>query len=106
MGFRYMRVMVFFDLPVLTKADQKSYRVFRKFLMKSGFIMMQESVYSKLTLNGVAAKTVRENVRKNSPKNGLVEMLTVTEKQFANMEILCGEDNSEYVTSTDRLIFI
>lgn len=33
-----------FDLPVTTPANLKEYREFRKFLLKSGFIMMQESV--------------------------------------------------------------
>lgn len=58
MSFRFMRVFVFFDLPVLTTADRREYSRFRKYLIKTGFIMQQESVYSKLTLNGNAAKTV------------------------------------------------
>lgn len=46
-----MRVIVFFDLPVKTKKDRREYSNFRKYLVKSGFMMMQESVYSKLALN-------------------------------------------------------
>ena len=41
---RFMRVMVFFDLPVKTKKDRKAYTDFRKFLIKDGFIMVQYSV--------------------------------------------------------------
>ena len=51
MSYRYMRLLVFFDLPTITSLDKKEYRQFRKFLIKDGFIMMQESVYSKLALN-------------------------------------------------------
>jgi CRISPR-associated protein Cas2 len=40
-----MRVMVFFDLPVVTSAERKEYTKFRKFLIHEGFIMMQFSVY-------------------------------------------------------------
>ena len=40
-----MRVMVFFDLPVITSANRKDYRDFHKYLIKTGFLMMQESVY-------------------------------------------------------------
>ena len=47
MSYRFMRVIVFFDLPTLTLEDKKEYRNFRKFLLKRGFAMMQESVYSK-----------------------------------------------------------
>ena len=36
-----MRVIVFFDLPVLTDANRIDYRTFRKFLIKSGFMMIQ-----------------------------------------------------------------
>ena len=46
-----MRVMVFFDLPVESTPQRKEYSKFRKFLLKEGFIMMQKSVYSKVTLN-------------------------------------------------------
>ena len=37
-----MRVMVFFDLPVITSANRKDYRDFHKYLIKTGFLMMQE----------------------------------------------------------------
>ena len=80
-----MRILVMFDLPTTTEGDRRAYRHFRKFLIRNGFVMMQESVYSKLTLNSTAAKTVADNVRRNAPKNGLVQLLTVTEKQFAAM---------------------
>ena len=38
---RYMRLVVFFDLPVDTPAQRKGYRVFRKFLLKDGYLMLQ-----------------------------------------------------------------
>ena len=45
MSYRYMRVIVFFDLPVDTLEHKRAYRKFRKFLIEKGFLMMQESVY-------------------------------------------------------------
>ena len=106
MSFRFMRVFVFFDLPVLTTADRREYSRFRKYLIKTGFIMQQGSVYSKLTLNGNAAKTVVFNVEKHAPPNGIVELLIVTEKQFANIQYITGKDNSEYISSIDRLVIL
>lgn len=106
MSFRFMRVFVFFDLPVLTAADRREYRKFRKFLIKSGFIMQQESVYSKLTLNGMAAKTTTSNVKKHAPPSGIVELLIVTEKQYANIEYITGQENSEYISSLERLLVL
>ena len=51
MNLRVMRVIVFFDLPITTIQGIRAYTKFRRFLLKDGFIMMQESVYSKLAQN-------------------------------------------------------
>ena len=53
---RYMRLVLFFDLPVETPKQRKDYRLFRKFLLKDGFLPLQQSVYAKLVVNdGVAS---------------------------------------------------
>lgn len=101
-----MRVFVIFDLPVGTAAERKAYRKFRKYLIRSGFIMMQESVYSKLCLNATAAKVVNENVKKHKPEKGLVELLVVTEKQYSSIEYVVGSADDEFVASTDRVVVV
>ena len=106
MSFRYMRVFVFFDLPTLTVSDRRTYRNFRKHLVQNGFIMMQESVYSKITLNATAAKSVIENVKKNAPEKGSVILMIVTEKQYANIEYITGEFKSEFITVPDKLVVL
>lgn len=106
MSFRYMRVIVMFDLPTVSYEDRKEYVKFRKFLVNEGFIMMQESIYTKLALNGSVATLVRKKVRKNVPKDGLVQMLTITEKQFASMEYLIGYSQKTIIENTERLIII
>lgn len=106
MGFRQMRVFVFFDLPVLTPQDRRAYGKFHRYLTRSGFIMMQESVYTKLCLNATAAKTIYTNVKSHKPEKGLVELLTVTEKQYSSIEYIVGEASDEYVSSTERLIVL
>lgn len=99
-----MRVIVLFDLPTETAKDLREYRLFRTFLIRSGFIMMQESVYTKLAINPSVAELVKNQVRKNLPPDGLVQMLTVTEKQFQSMELLLGNAQSVYCDSTDRVV--
>lgn len=106
MSYRFMRTIVFFDLPTTTSADLKEYTRFRKFLLKSGFIMMQESVYSKISLNTTAANILLDNIKKNSPKDGLVQVLTVTEKQYSKMEMIIGEKKSDVLDSDERLVII
>lgn len=101
-----MRLMIFFDLPTETEKNRHDYNVFRKFLIKSGFIMMQQSVYSKLVLNGVTAEAIKNKIRENLPAEGLVELLEVTENQFGRIEYLLGERQSEILENADRLVEI
>lgn len=104
MSYRFMRVIVMFDLPVVTRADRKSYRCFRRFLVSSGFVMMQESIYTKLALNNSVAIGIQNNIRKNKPKKGLVQMMTITERQFSDIEFVVGNIDSDVITSTERYI--
>ncbi len=99
-----MRMIIMFDLPTLSLQDMREYRKFRKFLIENGFIMMQESIYTKLLLNGVAANLMSKQVKKAIPKDGLVQMLVITEKQFANMELLSGELNQTYINNDKRYL--
>ena len=106
MSYRFVRVIVFFDLPVLTEKNRRDYYEFRKFLLKSGFLMMQESVYCKLAQNGVVSDSIVENIRKNKPPEGLVQVLRITEKQFGKMEYVVGEKKSEVIDSDERLLIL
>ncbi len=106
MSFRFMRLMVFFDLPVETSEDRRESARFRKYLVKNGFVMDQLSVYSKIVLNNTAADAVKEGVRKNKTKKGFIQMLTVTEKQYNSIEVLVGESNKEVIDTTDRLVVL
>ena len=106
MSYRYMRIMVLFDLPVLTEKQRRDYREFRKYLLKAGFFMMQESVYCKLVQNAGVADVVQESIRKNKPGEGLVQILRVTEKQFAKMEYVVGENKSLVLDTDERLAIL
>lgn len=98
--------MVFFDLPTLTAGNRREYVKFRKYLIKNGFIMMQESVYCKLVLNATVSEAVMQGIRKNKPPEGLVQVLTLTEKQFSKMEMLTGEYKSEVLQNDKRLVIL
>ena len=47
-----------------------------------------------------------DTVRRNKPSKGLVQMLVVTEKQYAKMEYVLGESCSEIIDSEERLIVL
>lgn len=101
-----MRVIVMFDLPVVTVSDKREYSRFRKYLIKSGFLMMQESIYCKLAQNSTVADSIVENVRKNKPVSGLVQAMKITEKQFSKIEYIVGENSSEVLDSDERLVIL
>lgn len=101
-----MRVLVMFDLPSVSSSERKEYTKFRKHLMKSGFLMMQESVYCKLVQNATAADLLVDSIRKNKPSDGLVQVLKITEKQFSKIEYIVGKSNSEVLDTDERLVIL
>lgn len=103
---RQMRILVMYDLPVGTVDERKKMNQFRKFLKKNGFIMLQESVYTKLCLNNNSSKLVKNKIESNVPKNGSVIILEITEKQFASMEFVIGEKESDILDDLSRFILI
>ena len=90
-------ILVMFDLPVGTDTERREYYRFRKHLIKTGFLMMQESVYCKIVQNSVAADNVVENIKKNKPQEGLVQVLRITEKQYSKMEYIVGKKQTEVI---------
>ncbi|MCL2020539.1 MAG: CRISPR-associated endonuclease Cas2 [Betaproteobacteria bacterium] len=85
-----MRLIVFFDLPMVTKAEKRAYVQFRRFLLNDGYDMIQWSVYGRL-LNGRDAEIKHlARLTNNLPPAGSVRCMTVTEKQFAGIKLLVG----------------
>lgn len=104
---RFMRMIVFFDLPVKEKAEQKAASKFRNFLIKDGYLMVQFSVYSRVCAGYDAVKTHEMRLKRNLPPNGSVRLLTITEKQYESMSILLGEyKQSDLTVSYEQLTLL
>lgn len=101
-----MRMLVMFDLPTETAEDKRNYRRFHKLLIENGFFMMQESVYTRMLLTPSVQRSCTELIRKNKPSEGIVQILTITEKQFSQMEYIVGESHSDVIDSDERLIIL
>lgn len=101
-----MRILLFFDLPNITSEDKREYRRFRKFLIQEGFFMMQESVYCKLLLNQTTLRTTKDRIDRNKPKKGLVQFISITEKQYQSMEYVIGEKPSDIIDSDKGVILL
>ena len=99
-----MRTLLFFDLPSISKEEKRNYSKFVKEIKKIGFIMMQESVYVKLSLNDIAALQTITKVKKILPPNGNVSTLTITESQFSKINHMMGCFSTDILQNEERLI--
>ncbi len=87
---RYMRILVFFDLPMVTRTERRAYTIFRRFLINDGYDMIQFSIYGRILNGNDAEQKHMKRLVDNLPPAGSVRCLSVTAKQFASMKLLVG----------------
>lgn len=105
MIYEFMRLVLFFDLPMTTKKEVRIYNQFRKYLIKNGYLMMQFSVYCKLFPNRDAAINHVTILKRNVPIEGHIRIMVVTEKQYSRIEIIVGGvSNQEMIVNADSFI--
>lgn len=88
--YRTMWQIVFFDLPVKTKVERRRATSFRKSLLREGYMMLQLSVYAAHCESGEHGQARRNVIRGLLPPAGHVRMLSVTDRQFADMQTYLG----------------
>lgn len=88
-------MIIFFDLPVKSKAEQKSATQFRNFLIKDGYYMIQYSVYARICGGYDSVETHRRRLSDHLPDNGSIRLLVITEKQYESIDILLGNYKAE-----------
>lgn len=86
-----MRVIVMFDLPVITDTQKRIATKFRNFLLDDGYIMMQFSVYSRICKNNDDLLKHVNRIKINAPKSGNIRMIQITENQYNNMIMFSGQ---------------
>lgn len=79
-----MWVICCFDLPVTTKKEQKLAQGFRKFLIESGFMMIQFSIYGRHCPSSENANMHINYVKRHIPPYGSVLIFKMTDKQFGD----------------------
>ena len=99
-----MRMMVFFDLPTMTKANRRHATRFRNELLKDGYYMMQWSVYSRICKGVAQVEKHAQRLKCLIPPTGSVRLMTITEKQFADMEILIGARKKQEKDGAKQLL--
>lgn len=93
--YRIMWILVFFDLPTETKKDKKAYVDFRKSLQQDGFTMFQFSIYVRHCASRENMEVHVKRVRSFLPEYGKIGILTITDKQFGDIEIFYGQKVKE-----------
>ncbi|WKZ29813.1 MAG: CRISPR-associated endonuclease Cas2 [Candidatus Dojkabacteria bacterium] len=101
-----MRIIVMFDMPTDTLQEKRAYRYFRKYLVKDGFFMMQESIYVKIAINAESSKSILKRLERKKPEYGLVQIMQVTERQFEKMIYLVGKPIKKVISSDKRLVIV
>lgn len=101
---KFMRMIVFFDLPVKTKLMMKQAQQFRKMLLNDGFQMLQLSVYSRIVRNDCNVETHIQTIKQKLPPYGSIRVLTITEKQYVGMEILVGDKTKQEEVGSQQLL--
>jgi CRISPR-associated protein Cas2 len=66
--------------------------------------MIQKSVYAKLLINAHGLESEKKIIMKSLPSDGLVSMLSITEKQFQDIDNLLGESSNKVIDSDRRYI--
>lgn len=101
--YRVMWIMVFFDLPIETKNQAKTASEFRKQLIQDGFTMFQFSIYVRHCASRENAEVHTNRVKKILPKQGKISILTITDKQFGEMEQFCNKKEERPNTPGQQL---
>lgn len=102
-----MRLIVFFDLPMVLAEEKRAYVRFRRFLLNDGYDMMQFSVYGRV-INGKDAESKHlQRLTNNLPPEGSVRSMTVTEKQYAGIKLMVGLPlfQEKHVAAKQMLLF-
>lgn len=92
-SYRIMWLFVFFDLPTGTKKQRKNAGTFRKSLEKDGFTMKQYSVYVRHCPSKENQDVHIRRVGAFIPEEGMVSLLSVTDKQYSEMLNYWGRVN-------------
>jgi CRISPR-associated protein Cas2 len=103
-GERYMWIMVFFDLPVVTKLHRKIASRFRKSLLQDGYIMLQWSVYARLCRGEERVDKHIARLKLATPPQGQVRILKVTDLQYGRMQLLVGKRTENETKRSQQLV--
>ena len=103
--YRMAWVLVFFDLPVLTKEERRNATNFRKDLLKDGYIMVQYSVYARPCGSADRVDTQVRRLKPKIPAKGEVRSLLVSDAQWGRMIVMRSKEKVDPEHMNEQLMF-
>ena len=100
-----MWMIVLFDLPVVERKERKEAVDFRKYLLDEGFFMSQYSVYYRLLSGKEAVESITERIKKKLPRDGKVDIVTITDKQYENIVSFAGREKKKEKKCSQQYLF-
>ena len=98
-----MWLLAFYDLPTETKKQRDEASKFRKNLLKDGFRMFQFSIYIRHCMSWENKEVHRKRVLSFLPPEGYVGLLSITDKQFGDIEIFDGRTAKQHQAPPQQL---
>lgn len=98
-----MWVIVFYDLPTETKKERKVAAGFRKDIIRDGFTMFQFSMYVRHCNSRENAEVHIRRVKGFLPELGHIGIMTITDKQFGDIELFIGKKIADRPNTPQQL---
>lgn len=100
-----MWMLVLFDLPTLTKKEQKDASEFRKILLEMGFSMLQYSVYMRVCGSKERINYFVKHIETGLPPSGQVQIFSITDKQYGSSFSYTGKTKIKNKNPEQHLLF-
>jgi CRISPR-associated protein Cas2 len=100
--YQAMWIIVMFDLPTQTKKQRKDYTEFRNYLLDTGFMQSQYSVYLKNAPSRELMNSYMDKLKQNLPPAGYVNAIPITDKQYKDIYSFRGQ-KQEKMSEKDQL---
>jgi len=104
-GYRFMWLLVMFDLPVVLDHERKAATRFRNVLLDNGFQMANYSVYLRNVSSLAQSDRVASLISSKVPDSGIVSILRFTDKQYEQMMTFHGKSRKSNENPEMFLLF-
>ena len=101
--YRILWVIVFYDLPTETQKERKVAARFRKEIIQDGFTMFQFSMYIRHCNSRENAEVHIKRVKSFLPELGHIGIMTITDKQFGDIELFKGKKIADRPNTPQQL---